>query len=373
MRKIAVITGTRAEYGIFKSVLKAIHEHPDLELSLIVIGMHFLEEFGYTIEEIEKDGFTIDARIRGLYTKDERVDMAKSVGEGIIQLAETFKQRAPDILLVLGDRGEMLAGAVAAVYMGIPVAHIHGGEISGSIDGVVRHAITKLVDIHFPATEKSAQRIIEMGEDPKNVFVVGAPGLDPIVHGELVEPAELARKYGLDLSRPLIVVVQHPVTTEVDKAADQMRETLEAVAELNQPAIVIYPNADAGGRKMIEIIKEYRYPFIKTFKSIPHTDYLSLLKMAQVLVGNSSSGIIEAPSFGLPAVNVGTRQKGRERAENVIDVEYNAQEIKKGIEKALYDKVFREKVKQCKSPYGDGNASKRIVHILSTIKLNCKL
>ncbi len=369
MRRIAVITGTRAEYGIFKPVLKKICAHPQLELSLIVVGMHFLEEFGYTVEEIEKDGFTIDAQIKGLYTEDERVNMAQSVGKGICELAEAFHRVAPDVLLVLGDRGEMLAGAVAAVYMGIPVAHIHGGELSGSIDGIVRHAITKLAHIHFPATEKSAQRIIQMGENPDYVFVVGAPGLDSIVHERLTEPEILQHKYKIDVAEPFIMVVQHPVTLEVDKAADQMRETLHAVADFKLPAIVVYPNADAGGRKMIDVIKEYTSPLIHAFESISHTDYLSLLKRTRVVVGNSSSSIIEAPSFGVPVVNVGTRQNGRERAENVIDVQYDAQSIKKGIEKALYNTAFREKARTCKNPYGDGNASSRIVKLLSTIPI----
>lgn len=374
MKKIAVITGTRAEYGILKPVLSEIDKHPDLDLSLVVIGMHLLKEFGYTIKEIEKDGFKIEAKIEGLYDEDSRIDMAKSIGKGIIKLSEALDKVKPDILLLLGDRGEMLAGAIAATYMNILIAHIHGGEVSGNVDEPVRHAITKLAHIHFSATKESVNRIIKMGEDPSNVFVVGAPGLDTILNENLIGPAELSKKYNLDLSKPILLVVQHPVTTEVEDAPDQIRETLEALSELKYQTILIYPNADAGGRKMIEMIKKYeKYPFIKTFKSIPHKEYLSLMKIASVMVGNSSSGIIEAPSFGLPVINIGSRQEGRERAENVIDVDYDKEQIKTAIKKALYDKTFKEKVKNCKNPYGDGKAGARIADILSKIKIDKKL
>lgn len=366
MRKIAVITGTRADYGIYSPLLKRIREHPELTLSLVVVGMHFLEEFGCTVTEIEKDGFKIDAKITGLYSRDSRFDMARSVGEGVIKLAEALEKSSPDVVVVLGDRGEMLAAAVAATYLGIPIAHIHGGEVSGSVDGVVRHAITKLAHIHLAATEKSAERIIRMGENPDFVFVVGAPGLDSVIQGVSAPPGAL-QKYGIDKQTPYVLVVQHPVTTEVESAQEQMQCTLEAVAQVQQQAIVIYPNADAGGRKMIEVIKEYgrTVQCIKSFPSIPHTEYLWLLRGASCMVGNSSSGIIEAPSLGVPVVNIGTRQAGRERAHNAVDTGYDTQEIKKALEKALYDTSFREEVKRCENPYGDGHASERIIEILT--------
>ena len=369
MKKIAVVTGTRADYGILKPVLKAVRSNPKLSLSLIVTGMHLSREFGYTVREIENDGFRIDAKVSMLHAQDTGAAMAKSIGKCVQKMAAALARIKPDILLLLGDRGEMLAGGVAATYMGIPIAHLHGGEVSGSVDEPVRHAIAKLAHIHFPATRESAKRIIKMGEDPSRVFVVGAPALDTIMNEKLLNPTELSKKYGLDLSEPLLLVLQHPVVTEADEAADQIKETLDAIVELKHRTILIYPNADAGGRRMIKVIEKYeKYPFITSFKSLPYIDYLSLMKVASVMIGNSSSGIIEAPSFHLPAVNIGGRQGGRERSTNVIDVKHDKREIARAIKKALYDKGFREKVRKCKNPYGDGRAGVRVAQILSEIK-----
>lgn len=367
------MTGTRAEYGILKSVLKEIEANAGLQLSLIVIGMHLSPEFGYTVKEIERDGFKIGAKIAVLHNEDTKVSMAKSIGESLSRTAEALEKINPDILVVLGDRSEMLVGAVAATYMGIPIAHIHGGDVSGNVDEPVRHAITKLAHTHFPATKKSARRIIKMGEESWRVHVVGAPGLDGILSEKVPGRREVARKYDLDLSKPVLLVLQHPVVAEADHAAKQMRETLEAVKSLGLQTILIYPNADAGGRRMIEVIKEYKYPFVKVFKSVPRRDYLGLMKFASVMVGNSSSGIIEAASFCLPVVNVGTRQEGRQRAGNVIDVSYDRQEIISAVKKALSDMSFREKVKRCRNPYGDGRAGKRIAKILTQVPLDSKL
>lgn len=377
MKKIAVITGTRAEYGILKSVLKEIEAGKKLKLSLIVVGMHLANEFGYTIKEIKEDGFRIGAKIDMLHRKDTGISMAKSIGECVTKIAEVLKKIRPDILLVMGDRGEMLAGAVAATYAGIPVAHIHGGDVSGHVDEPVRHAITKLASIHFPATKKSAERIIKMGEEPWRVHVAGAPGLDLAYDKMLPGKRQLALKYGLDLSKPIILVAQHPVLAEAEDAPRQMRETLDAIVELRYQAIVIYPNADAGGRRMIKVIERYagKYPLIKAFKSIAHEDYLGLMRVANAMVGNSSSGIIEAPSFGLPVVNIGPRESERERAENIIDVDYDKEQIKNAIKKAVFDKNFRNKVKRCRTPYTDGRgkAGKKIAYILSRIKIDRRL
>jgi UDP-hydrolysing UDP-N-acetyl-D-glucosamine 2-epimerase len=372
-RKILYITGTRADYGLMRSTLRDIEEHPKLELEIVATGMHLMKEFGRTINEIKKDGFTIH-EIDATYDDDNKESMANFVGKFIQLLTRKVKEIKPDIILLLGDRGEMLAGAIVGAYLTIPVAHLHGGEVTSTVDELGRHAITKLAHIHFSATENSAERIIKMGEDQSNVFVVGAPGLDSILNENLIEPTELSKKYNLELSKPILLVVQHPVTTAVNDAPDQIRETLEAISELNHQTILIYPNADAGGRRMIEVITKYeKYPFIKTFKSIPHKEYLSLMRIASAMVGNSSSGIIEAPSFGMPVVNIGSRQEGRERAENVIDVDYDKEQIKTAIKKSLYDENFKEKVKKCKSPYGNGKAGIRIADVLNKIKIDKKL
>ena len=364
-RKIMYISGTRADYGLMSSLLYKIHNHPNLSLDIIVTGMHLMDEFGNTISEIKKDGYRyhiVDVQ----YEDDTKESMAIFIGRFIQELVPVIHQLHPDIILVLGDRGEMLAGAIVGVYMSIPVAHIHGGEVTSTVDNYARHAITKLASIHFPATEESKERIIRMGEDPSQIFVVGAPGLDQILNEQLLTQDELIQKYQFDFSKIVLLVVQHPVTLEMNMASKQIRETLEAVISLQYQTIVVYPNADAGGRGMIEVIKEYKNnPFLKIFSNIPHKDYLSLLSVVSVLIGNSSSALIEAPSFGLPVVNIGSRQMGRERSDNVIDAIYDRKNIAECINRAICDKRFIEKVKKCKNPYGDGKASEKIVQILS--------
>jgi UDP-N-acetylglucosamine 2-epimerase (non-hydrolysing)/GDP/UDP-N,N'-diacetylbacillosamine 2-epimerase (hydrolysing) len=374
-RRIAVVTGTRAEYGLLYPVLKAIEARPELKLSLVVTGMHLSHEFGYTVREIEKDGFPIDARIDMLLTSDTLGAMAKSVGLGIIGFSQAWEQLKPDIILVLGDRVEPLAAAISGAYMNFTVAHISGGDVTrGGLDEYARHAITKFAHIHFPATKRSAERVVKMGEDEWRVHVVGSPALDIILNEPLLSPQALVQKFGLKLSKPLVLVVQHPVTTQVDEAPKQMRETLEAIVEIGYPTVLVYPNADAGSRSMIDVIKEYeKYPFLKTHKSLPRREYLSLMKAASVMVGNSSSGIVEAPSFGLPVVNVGIRQEGRERGKNVIDVEHDKSKIIRAIEKALKDKKFLAEVKKCENPYGDGKTGPRIAEILSKTKITARL
>ncbi|MFC1931517.1 UDP-N-acetylglucosamine 2-epimerase [Chloroflexota bacterium] len=374
MRKIAVVTGTRAEYGVLYPVLRAIESKQKLRLSLVVTGMHLSHEFGYTVTEIEKDGFKIATNVDMLLSSDTPAAMAKSVGLGIIGMTQAWEQLRPDIILVFGDRVEPLAAAIAGAYMNIPVAHIHGGDVCGNIDDPTRHAITKFAHVHFPATSKSKQRIINMGEDEWRVHQVGSPALDVILNEPLLSAKALAEELDLNLSQPLILLIQHSVTTQADEAPKQMRKTLEAVMEIGYPTVLIYPNSDAGGRKLIEVIKEYEnYPFVKIFKSLPRREYLSLMKAASVMVGNSSSGIVEAPSFGLPVVNIGIRQEGRERGKNIIDAGHAKQEIIQAIEKALSDKEFLTAVRKCENPYGDGKASPRIADTLSRIEITPQL
>jgi len=373
-RKIIAITGTRAEYGLATSIFRAIENHPKLELGLIVTGMHLSHEFGYTIREIKKDKFKIVAKINNLAKTDKGRMMVQVVGQCLLGLVGVLEKIKPDILFILTDLGHTLAGAIAGAYMNIPVAHLHGGDVSGSVDDSVRHAITKLSHIHFPATKNSAERIIKMGEEPWRIYIVGAPGLDVILNSELIPHQKVAKKYELNFLQPVLLAIQHSVTTEAEDASNQMKETMEAIKELGYQTILIYPNADAGGRRMIRVIQKYRkYPFIRIYKNIPRQDYLSLMKRADVMVGNSSSGIIEAPSFKLPVVNIGTRQQGRERAGNVIDVGYNKNQIKRAIKKSLFDQKFQAKLRKITNPYGDGKTGPRIAKILSKIKINEKL
>jgi len=374
-RKICVVTGTRAEYGLLKPVMEAIMKSKGLTLQILAMGMHLFPKFGNTIDEIKKDGFPVCAKVKMTALEDTKKAMAQSIGKGIIEIADSLNKVKPDVVLVLGDRTEALAAAVAAAYMNIIVAHIHGGDSAkAGLDEYARHAITKLSHIHFPVTKKSAERIIKMGEDKCRVFNVGAPGLDSILNKKLPPKKKIARKYKLDLSQPIFLVVEHPVTTEVEEAAKQIKETLEAIKEFKFQTILIYPNTDAGGRKIVKVIKKYqKYPFIQVYKNLPHEDYLVLMSMVSVMIGNSSSGIIEAPSFRLPVVNIGTRQAGRESAANIINVDYQKNQIKKAIQKALYDEKFKAKTRRCKSPYGEGRAGIKIASILSKIKIDRNL
>lgn len=372
-RKILYISGTRADYGLMRYSLRKIDEAPSLELEIIATGMHLMDEFGKTISEIEKDNFKYHI-VDSTYKEDNKPSMAIFIGEFIELLVNKINEIQPDIILILGDRGEMLGGAIVGAYLSIPVAHIHGGDVSSTVDEFTRHAITKLSHLHLTATEKSAERIKKMGEEPFRVHVVGAPGLDSIVNEELSDKKDLAEKYNLEFFEPVVLVVQHPVSAEVDKAHTQMKETMEAIKDLKYQTVVVYPNADAGGRRMIDKIKDYEdLDFINTFGNIPRKDFLSLMKYSDVMVGNSSSGIIEAPSFDLPVVNLGSRQDGRDRASNVVDVDHDRVDIKKAIQKCISDKGFKKQVRNCNNPYGDGKASERIIKILNEAKINNKL
>jgi GDP/UDP-N,N'-diacetylbacillosamine 2-epimerase (hydrolysing) len=375
-RKIAVITGTRAEYGLLYPIMRAIQNHPELDLSIIATGMHLSPEHGYTVKEIEKDGFKVDVAVDMLLSNDTGASMSKSVGIGVIGITQALEQIKPDIVLVLGDRDEPFAGAIAASHMNILLAHIHGGDSTtgGCIDESIRHSITKFAHIHFPATEESAVRIEKLGEETWRIHTVGAPGLDTILNTELIPKEQLTEQYLLNANEPLLLAVQHPVTTQPENAANEMRTTLEALAELGMQTILVYPNSDAGGRSMIEVIKEYEHlTFLRTFKSLPNIEYLSLLNIADALVGNSSSGIIEASSFHLPVVNIGIRQEGRQRTNNVIDVASDKEKIIEAINTALYDESFKQKVNECVNPYGDGKAGLRIAEVLAGIEINQKL
>ncbi len=373
-RKIAVVTGARATYGYNRRIMKLIDQAEDLEVAVIVTGMHLLKEYGLTVEEVERDGIPLAARVDMMLGGDTPTAWAKSLGVCVQGLAQVFDMIKPDIVLVSGDRGEMLAATFTAAYMGIPVAHIQSGDLSGHIDGSARHAITKLSHIHFASCDDSAERVQKMGEEPWRIFNVGAPQLDEMIHGPKLAPSEIAEKLDLNLEEPIIIVLQHPILAEFDQARDQMTETMEAINTLGHQTVMIYPNVDAAGQEIIDVIREYEHlPFIRSFPNLDRKIFISLLAVASVIVGNSSCGILEAPSFKLAAVNIGNRQRDRMQASNVINAPYDKDAITDAITKALFDDTFKEKLRDCINPYGDGESSERIVKILSEIPLDQRL
>jgi len=374
-RKITATTGSRSEYGILRPVLKAISDSKNLDLHLIVVGMHMSKKHGMTINEIRKDGFKISGTIKMIPIEDSNFSMSVALGKGIIEFSKIFKKVRPDINLVLGDRDEMLTSALAAYHMNIPNAHIHGGDKSmGGIDEYNRHAITKISNVHFAATQKSKTRIIKMGEVPKHVFLTGSPSIDEIISNNITNKKILQKKYRFDSLGTDILLVQHPVTTETKLSGHQILTILKSIAKLKKNTIAIAPNSDAGNKKIFEYLTLYskKYSFIKLYPNIPRSDFLGMLKYCGVLVGNSSSGMIEASYFNTPVINIGIRQKDRERGSNVIDVEdVKIKPIVNAINRALRMKKYK-KFKNYKI-YGNGKASNKIVRYLEKIQLNKEL
>jgi UDP-N-acetylglucosamine 2-epimerase (non-hydrolysing)/GDP/UDP-N,N'-diacetylbacillosamine 2-epimerase (hydrolysing) len=375
-REITVVTGTRAEYGLLKPAMTAISDHERLALSVVATGMHLSPRHGQTVEEIRSDGFTVDREVMMQLDGDSGVAMAKTLGIGTSGLADIFDSICPDIVLVLGDRDEALAGALAAAHMNIPVAHIHGGDsMHGAvIDDSIRHAITKFAHLHFPASQLSAERVRKLGEEPWRVTICGAPGLDDILTGKYTDPANVVDRYDLDPNTPIALVIQHPLTTQPDRAGEQMAATLNAVTALNVQPIVIYPNADAGGDRMIEEIENSSIDKVgRLFRSLPRSEYLGLMAASDVMIGNSSSGVIEAPSFGIPVVDIGPRQEGRERANNTLNVPHETDEIQQAIERCLTDSTVIERAKESENPYDYGRAGQEICNRLAEVKLDDRL
>ena len=374
-RKICIVTGTRAEYGHLYWVIKRIHEDPDLELQLLVTGMHLSYEFGLTVKEIEKDQFPISERVEMLLSSDTETAIATSMGVGMIGFAKAYERLKPDILMVSGDRFELLSAVAAIIPFRIPVAHIAGGETTeGAIDEVIRHALTKMSRVHFTSTDKYSDRVIQMGERPENVFCFGAPGLDNVYNLKLMDREDLSGNLGIPNDEKFGMVTYHPVTLEKDTADYQISELLKALAKRSDIYWVFtLPNADPGGRVIMERIEEFvsAHPEKrKVFTSLGQLRYLSLAKHAELMAGNSSSGIIEAPSFGLPVVNIGDRQAGRIRAQNVIDVEeFREERISDALDKAVSTE-FKCSLRGMINPYGEGNSSGKIVDVLKNLPLD---
>lgn len=376
-RKIVAVTGIRSDYDLMTPVYREIDKHPLLDLELIVTGAHLSDAYGYTVKEIEKDGFKIAERIESLINGDLASSRVKGLAIQLQGMVQTIDRIQPDILLVLGDREESITTALIGSYMNIPIAHVAGGDkVIGNVDDQVRHAVSKLAHIHFTTNRESAERLKKMGEEQFRIFNVGNPGLDRIKDVPVLSRKELSNRLNFEINdnEPLLVVIQHVISTEIEYAYNQMKTTMEAINELGCKTIISFPNSDAGGQQMIKAINEYSHkPFIHIQKNIPRLEFINILREASCLVGNSSAGILEAPFLKLPVVNIGNRQKGRLHADNVQFVNHDKQEIVNAIKKALFDMDYKKQVANCINPYGDGNAAKKIVDILATIPLDKKL
>lgn len=371
-RRVCVITGTRADYGLLRWVIQGVQDSDELELQLVVTGSHLSREFGCTYREIEEDGYYINKKIDILLSSDTSVGISKSMGLAHIGFAEAFYELSSDMVLVLGDRYEIFAAAAAALVARIPIAHIHGGEVTeGAMDESFRHSITKMSHLHFVATEAYEKRVLQLGEDPRSVFNVGGLGVDAIRRMELLDWATFVESLGCGLRPKFVVVTYHPVTLERATAADQFEELLKALEHLEGFSIILTKaNADVDGRIINQRIDEWSssrsYAF--AFESLGHLRYLSALKFASIIIGNSSSGLLEAPSFKVPTINIGERQRGRIQAGSVINAEPRASEIIKAMEEAL-SVEFQEKLQYVRNPYDNGGAASKIVKVIKEVDL----
>lgn len=374
MKKICIVTGTRAEFGLLSHLMQLIANDSELDLQVIATGMHLSPEFGYTYDDIIKEGFKVDKKIEILLSSDTSVGVSKSMGLAQISFAEAYEELKPDLVLVLGDRFEIFSAVSAAMIARIPVAHLNGGEkTEGAIDESIRHSITKMSHLHFTATEEYRKRVIQMGESPDRVFNVGEVGLDNIFLKKLYSREEFEESIGFKLNKRNILITFHPVTLEKGMAEKQFAELLSAVDELEDTTIIItHSNADMEGRKIIELIKDYvagnPHKAI-AFPSLGYHRYLSALQYMDAVVGNSSSGIVEAPSFKIATINIGNRQKGRIQADSVVNCEPVKEEILKAFNE-IESNTFKSKLKAVENPYGNGGSSQKVIDILKRVDLS---
>ncbi|HUQ68227.1 MAG TPA: UDP-N-acetylglucosamine 2-epimerase [Planctomycetaceae bacterium] len=369
MKTITVVTGARSDYGLLKPLLTRVAATAGLRIDVMVTGMHLAPEFGLTVREIERDGFPIRDRIECLTASDTPQAIAQSMGLGQIGFAQAFARSRPELLVILGDRTEMLAAATAALPFRIPIAHIHGGELTqGAIDDAVRHCLTKLCHLHFVALPEFADRVHQLGETWDRIHVVGAMGLDAIRQTPRLSNAEFAERFGTSLTESPIVVTFHPVTQEFDRTEWQIDELLAALSKTDGPLVFTYPNSDTNGRIIINRIQRFvsQYPLAKVVQNLGSAGYFTLMSHARAMVGNSSSGILEAASFRLPVVNIGTRQQGRPQPANVIQTDYDRNSIGVALRRAVSE-PFIENLCDLQNPYGDGRAAERIVEVLNAL------
>ncbi len=372
MRKICVITGSRADYGLLRWVLQGVQDDPDLRLQIIATGMHLSPEFGLTFREIERDGFSIDRKVEMLTSSDSTVGIVKSMGLGMIGFADALSELKPDIIVVLGDRFEIFAAAAAAMVMSIPIAHLHGGEVTtGAFDDAIRHSITKMSHLHFVAAEEYRRRVIQLGEDSSRVFLAGGLGVDSLNRMKLLGRQELESSLSLKFREKNLLVTFHPVTREEASGRDQMGELLAALSGLRGTQLIFtMPNADTNGRALIQMIENFvaENENARAYTSLGQLRYLSCMAQVDGVVGNSSSGLLEAPTLMKGTVNIGDRQQGRLQAESVINCAPDRQSIAAALEH-LYAPDFQSKLSSVRNPYGDGGASGRIVEEIKRHRL----
>jgi len=373
-RKILVTLESRATYGYSKNVMNAMKKYSNLDLLTLVTGMHLVPELGNSVDLIEKDGFPISAKVPLHGGDKDKSSWSRSLGKGIERIAAVYEKLNPDIVLLSGDRIETFGCCVAAAYMNIPIAHIQAGDKSGHIDDSARHAIGKFSHIHLASCEDSANRLRRMGEQEFRIFNVGAPQLDNIVGQSYKSRIVEINGSIIKLDRPYILIVQHPVLVEADESEKQIKLTIESCISFNMPIFVIYPNSDLGYGRIISQIDKYSHNNnITGLSNVNREEYLKLLANCSVLVGNSSSGILEAPSFNIPVVNIGNRQRGRQQAKNILNCNFSKSEITKCIDYAIHSSEFNSLVLKAQNPYGDGNSSNRICDILANIEINKRL
>jgi len=370
VKHVLAITGIRSEYDLMLPVYQAIEAHPELKLSLIVSGAHLSKQYGYTVDSVKNDGFEIVDIVESLINGDRDISRLKSLAVQLMGVIQTVDRVRPDYLLVLGDREESIVFALTGAYLNIPVAHVSGGDrVVGNVDDHIRHAVSKLANLHFTTSQASADRLIKMGEQPFRVFNVGNPGIDRFRTSPQISRAELFEWYHFPqewLDFPLLLMIQHIISSEIDDAYYQMKTTLEAITKLQLPTVISYPNSDAGSQAIIQCIEEYRgNEYIRIFENIPRLQFVNTFRHAGCLIGNSSAGFLEAPFVKLPVVNVGNRQTKRLNAGNVEFVPHKVEAIISAVKKACFDQSYREKVKACSCPFGDGYASEKIADILA--------
>jgi GDP/UDP-N,N'-diacetylbacillosamine 2-epimerase (hydrolysing) len=366
--KVFVLIERRADYSRYRPILAKMKDDPFFDIHLVVTGICLLEVHGKDINYIEEDGFVINAKIPMFQegNPDNGAEMVRSMARVLEGVTNELERSKPDLVLSGFDIGGNFAVTIAAAHMNIPVAHIQGGEVTGSIDESIRHAMSKFSHIHFPATQDAKDRLIRLGENPKDIYVTGCPSIDILVNTPYMAKEDLEKEFDIDFSKPLLLMIQHPVTTEAKSSLDQIKETINAIKTKGVQAIVLLPNNDAGHAKIIDEIKKSGLKWLPSLSTIK---FVNLYRNAWALIGNSSSGIHETPSLKIPAINIGNRQMGRERAANVIDVPNDQLLIEQAIEKALFDEDFRSFVRGVENPYGTGNSAETIVHLLKTIDL----